>query len=333
MRIEPVTPKRAAWLVLLSFAAAVVILMITPLIGSAEVGYSRAFAGIDPDRQILFDLRLPRVLLAGLAGGALATAGVLFQALLRDALATPYTLGISSGASLGAVLAICFGWVNMYGSSAVWLAACAGAACTLFVVLGVASKSRRMSPFTLLMAGITLNSITMAIILFLHNLSSVGESFQIVRWLMGGIDSLEYRTLAWLAAIILPVTFYIFVKSREWNLIAIGEQWTAVRGASPSRLLLTGYILGSVLTGCITALTGPIGFVGLIVPHAIRMRVGADHRVLIPCSFFIGGAFLAICDTIARTVLAPAEIPVSVITAVLGGTFFIWLLRTKVMTY
>ena len=178
-----------------------------------------------------------------------------------------------------------------------------------------------------------MNSITMAVILFLHNLSSVGESFQIVRWLMGGIDSLEYRTLLWLAVVVVPVTAYIFLKSRQWNLIAIGEQWTAVRGASPSRLLLTGYILGSVLTGCITALTGPIGFVGLIVPHAIRMRFGADHRILIPCSFFIGAAFLAVCDTVARTLLAPAEIPVSVITAVLGGTFFIWLLRTRVMEY
>ena len=333
MRIEPVTRARAVKLVLAALAITVAVLLVTPFIGSAHVDYSRAFAGVDPDHQILFELRLPRVLLAMLAGGALATAGVLFQALLRDALATPYTLGISSGASLGAVLAICFGWVHVFGFSAIWIAAFAGAAGTLVVVLGVASKSRRMSPFTLLMAGITVNSITMAVILFLHNLSSFGESFQIVRWLMGGIDSLEYRTLAWLAAVVVPATAYVFAKSRQWNLISIGEQWTAVRGASPSRLLLTGYLLGSLLTGCITALTGPIGFVGLIVPHAIRMRFGADHRTLIPCSFLLGGAFLAVCDTLARTVLAPAEIPVSVITAILGGTFFIWLLRTKVMTY
>ena len=333
MRIEPVTRGRAAKLIGVALAVTVAVLLITPLIGSAHIDYSRAFARIDPDRQILFNVRLPRVLLAMLAGGALATAGVLFQALLRDALATPYTLGISSGASLGAVLAICFGWVRLFGFAVIWIAAFAGAAATLVVVLGVASKSRRMSPFTLLMAGITVNSITMAVILFLHNLSSFGESFQIVRWLMGGIDSLEYRTLAWLAAIVLPAAAYVFTKSRQWNLLAIGEQWTAVRGTSPSRLLLAGYLLGSLLTGCITALTGPIGFVGLIVPHAIRMRFGGDHRTLIPCSFLLGGAFLAVCDTLARTVLAPAEIPVSVITAILGGTFFIWLLRTKVITY
>ncbi|MGH9666288.1 MAG: FecCD family ABC transporter permease, partial [Bryobacteraceae bacterium] len=119
------------------------------------------------------------------------------------------------------------------------------------------------------------------------------------------------------------------VKAREWNLLAVGEDWAAARGVSSTRLILTGYLAGSFMTASVTALTGPIGFVGLIVPHALRLRLGADHRVLIPCSFLLGAAFLTVCDTVSRTALAPTEIPVGVITALLGGPFFIWLLRSK----
>jgi iron complex transport system permease protein len=146
---------------------------------------------------------------------------------------------------------------------------------------------------------------------------------------MGGIDAVEYSTLAWLAAAALPAVTLIFLKARDWNLMAVGEEWAAARGVNVSRLILTGYLLGSFVTGSVTALTGPIGFVGLIVPHALRLRLGADHRVLIPCSFLLGAAFLAVCDTLARTVLAPTEVPVGVVTALLGGPFFIWLLRSK----
>ena len=146
---------------------------------------------------------------------------------------------------------------------------------------------------------------------------------------MGGIEAIEYSTIAWLAAVVLPLTGLIFAKARDWNLMAVGEDWAAARGVNVGRLLLGGYIIGSVVTGAVTALTGPIGFVGLIVPHALRLRLGADHRVLIPCSFLLGAAFLAVCDTIARTMLAPSEIPVGVITALLGGPFFIWLLRSR----
>jgi len=304
-------------------------LAVLPLIGPAPVDYARALAGQSPDREILFYARLPRVLLALLAGGALAVAGALFQALLRDALATPYTLGISSGASLGAVLAISLGWREVASLPAVWVAAFAGAALVLFLVLGIASEGRRMSSFTLLLAGVTINSICLATILFLQYIAGLSQSFAIVRWLLGGIEPVAYSTLALIAAGVLPALVYVFLKAREWNLLAVGEDWAAARGVSTSRLLLTGYLLGSFVAGSITALTGPIGFVGLIVPHALRLRLGADHRLLIPCSFLIGAPFLALCDTLARTVLAPTELPVGVITAMTGGPFFIWLLRSR----
>ena len=323
MVVKKVTVRRVWITALLSLCAMLVAIAILPLIGSAHIDYGRAIAGQSPDAEILFGVRLPRVLLAMLTGGALAAAGVLFQALLRETLATPYTLGVSSGASLGAVIAICLGW------NQVWIASLVGAGLTLLLVMAVASESRRMSSFTLLMAGITLNSICMALILFFQSFASFGQSFAIVRWLMGGIDAVPYTTLAWLAAAVLPAVLYLFWKSREWNLLAVGEDWAATRGVSTPTLIVSGYLIGSFLTGTVTALTGPIGFVGLIVPHGLRLTIGADHRLLIPASFFLGATFLAICDTIARTILAPAEIPVGVITAILGGPFFIWMLRSR----
>jgi iron complex transport system permease protein len=133
----------------------------------------------------------------------------------------------------------------------------------------------------------------------------------------------------WLSVLLTPVCFVAFWYAREWNLLAVGEQWASTRGLSPSHLLLIGCATTSILTGAVTALTGPIGFVGLIIPHALRIWLGADHRVIAPCSFLIGGAFVAICDVFSRTVLAPVEIPVGVITALLGGPVFIWMLRGR----
>ncbi len=300
-----------------------------PLIGTSGAELSRAWAGLSPDKEILFQVRLPRVLLAALAGGALSMAGVVFQALLRDALAEPYTLGVQSGAALGAVIAICFGWRTVGAFPAVWLTGFAGAALAMFVVLSIASEGRRMSSFTLLLTGVTINSICMAAILFLHYTAGFTQSFAIVRWLMGGIDSMEYSTIGILAAGVLGGLGIAVVKSNELNLLAVGEDWAVTRGVHVPGLMLICYLLGSVLTASVTSLTGPIGFLGLIVPHALRLALGADHRLLIPTSFFVGGGFLMICDTVARTALAPSEIPVGVITAMLGGPFFIWLLRSR----
>jgi iron complex transport system permease protein len=313
----------------LSIAVLIAALILMPLIGSARIDYGRALAGMSPDREILFQACIPRVLLAGLAGGTLALAGVIFQALLRNALAEPYTLGIASGSSLGAVAAICFGWQVTANLPAVWISAFLGAVLVLFVVVGIASEARHLSSFTLLLAGVTINSICIAMILFLQNLATIGQAFSIMRWLMGGIEVTDYSTITALAFVLLPACLLLFWYARQWNLLAVGEEFAAARGISTSRLMLAGYLSASLITGCVTALTGPIGFVGLIVPHAIRLRFGADHRLLIPCSFFLGAAFLAVCDTLARTILAPTEVPVGVITALMGGPFFLWLLRHR----
>jgi iron complex transport system permease protein len=321
--------KRFAAVVLASAAFLGVALLVTPLIGSSDASLFGALRGESPDREILFQVRLPRVLLAGLAGGALALAGVVFQALLRDALATPFTLGVSNGAALGAVLAICLGWRTVAGIPALWISALVGALCVMALVVSLATEGRRMSSFTLLLTGVTINSIAMAAILFLHYSAGLTQSFAIVRWLMGGIDSPDPVTLALLAIGILSAFGLAVWKSPQLNLLSVGEDWATTRGVDLKSLMRLSFFLGSFLTAAVTAFTGPIGFVGLIVPHALRMVIGADHRLLVPASFCVGGGFLAVCDTIARTAMAPAEIPVGVITAMLGGPFFIWLLRSN----
>src|SRR5262245_512859 len=313
----------------LSAGALLMALVLAPLVGSAKLDLGRALARQSPEYEVLMELRLSRVLLAMLAGGSLSLAGALFQALLREDLATPYTLGVSSGASLGAVAAICFGWRQVGQISAIWMGALCGAGLVLALVAGIAGGGRRMSSFTLLLTGVAINSMCLALIQFVHSFAGFAQSFSISRWLMGGIDPVEYGTLGWLAVIVAATCTVVFRLGREWNLLAVGEEWAAARGVSTRKLLLTGYIAGSVLTGPVTALTGPIGFVGLIVPHALRLRIGADHRLLMPCSFLAGAAFLTVCDTLARVMLAPADMPVGIVTAILGGPFFIWLLRSR----
>lgn len=323
-----VTPRRLAVVLSCGLAAVLLCLLICPLIGPSTLSLRRAFSGQWPDNQMFFGVRLPRVLLALLCGGALSIAGCLFQSLLRDALATPYTLGVSSGASLGAVIAICFGLHTIAGMPGIWAAALLGAAVTLLIVLAVASEGSRMSSFTLLLGGVMINGVVTSLIMLLHNLASVRESFAIVHWLMGNIDPPEPSTLVALAVAVLPTSVGLCLMARRWNLMAVGEEWAASRGVSPARLLLVGYIAGSFLSAAVTAVTGPIGFVGLVVPHALRLKLGSDHRLLMPASFLFGAAFLAICDTVARTIFS-VELPVSVLTALVGGPSFIALLRSR----
>lgn len=309
--------------VALSALLVLLVALIAPLLGSTHVDIAKAFAGQSPDAEIFWYFRLPRVLLALIGGAALSLTGVIFQCMLRDPLAEPYTLGVSSGASVGAVLAICLGF------QATGVASLLGAAAVLLIVVGMSLDGRRMSSFTLLLTGVTMNSIAFAVILFLHSIASFAQSFAISRWLMGGLDAVPYSTLGWLAAIVLPVLIAVTIRAPQWNLLAVGDEWATSRGVSTGWLIGFGYVAGSILTGLVTSLTGPIGFVGLIVPHALRLKLGADHRMLMPCSILLGAAFLAVCDTLSRTMIPPTDIPVGVLTAMGGGPFFLWLLRTK----
>jgi iron complex transport system permease protein len=325
MGFEDTKKRRALRATAWSAGVAALVLLASPWLGEPlDVG--RILARQSPDFEILFELRLSRTLLGLIAGACLSLAGVLFQALLRDALATPYTLGVSSAASLGAVLAIVCNWDQVLGFPAVWASALLFAGAVLWLIIALAAKGMRLSSFTLLLVGITMNSICAALILLLHSLASFTHSFAVTRWLMGALDSASYQALGWLAVGVAAPVFVILRLSRQWNLMAFGEVWAAGRGASPQQLLFIGYVSGSILAASVTALTGPIAFVGLIVPHMLRRALGADHRILMPCSLLLGAAFLALCDALARAATAPVEVPVGVVTALLGGPFFIWLL-------
>ncbi len=274
--------------------------------------------------------RLPRILFGAVVGGALAVAGVLFQAILRNSLATPFTLGISTGSSFGAVVAIWLGLeVVVFGVPFVSLAAFVGAFLTILLVFFIARSGSALPTFTLLLAGVTLNFVFGALIMFIHYAANFSQSYMMTRWMMGSLDTADMKTVLRTAPFVIGCLAALIWLAPQFNPLAGGEEWAASRGVNVRRLKNISYFIGSILTGAVTAFSGPIGFVGLIVPHTIRLIAGPDHRIVIPASFFLGSAFLVLCDTAARTILAPTEIPVGVITALLGGPFFIILLKRK----
>lgn len=326
----PVT--RRLWTVLpLVVAAAAAALLLAPTVGSTPISLARAFdRGIpwadNVDAQIFFVARLPRVLAAGLVGGALAASGVVLQALLRNPLATPFTLGVSAGAALGAMLAIAAGLdLGALGVSSVPLASFAGSMVATALVYALArSQSRGLSTNVLLLAGVTLNSFFSALILFVQYLSDFTQTFRTVRWLMGDLDVGGYAPiLAALPLIVAALTSFA-VLARSLNLLSLGSDAAAARGVDVARAERLAFLSASLATGAAVSLAGPIGFIGIVVPHIVRLLVGADHRLVLPASLFGGAAFLIVCDLVARTALSPLELPVGVVTAMIGGPFFLW---------
>ena len=322
--------RRARWWIAGSAAVFLLAAMVLPLIGGTSLDLTRVWNRQEPDWSIFTQLRLSRTFLGLFAGSALALGGSVFQAMLRDGLATPYTLGVSSGASLGAIVAILLGWHLTLGVAGVWAGALVGAALVLFLVVIAATHQRSVSSLGLLLAGVAANSVCSALILLLHGLSGLSQSFAISRWLIGSLDAIDYRALSFYVTVIAVMAFLIMWRARAWNLLAVSDAWAAGRGADVRGLLRFGYLGGSVLAAVTVALTGPIGFIGLVVPHLVRVRVSADYRVLMPCSFFLGGVLLATCDTIGRVLLAPSELPAGAITACIGGPYLVWLVRHRV---
>lgn len=306
------------------------VLLVAPWIGATDIQWQNVLAGASPDREIFMVARLPRILFSALVGGALAVAGVLFQAILRNSLATPFTLGISSGSSFGAVVAI---WLGMdavvLGVPFVSLAAFLGAFLTILLVFFIARTGSALPTFTLLLAGVTMNFVFGALILFIHYAANFSQEYMMTRWTMGSLDIADMKTVLRTAPFVIACVIALMWIASQLNPLAGGEEWAASRGVNVDRLKKVSYFIGSILTGAVTAFSGPIGFVGIVVPHTVRLIAGPDHRILIPASFFLGCAFLVLCDTAARTLFAPTEIPVGVITALLGGPFFIFLLKRR----
>jgi iron complex transport system permease protein len=304
-----------------------------PTVGSTPISLGRALDGAVPwadnvDAQIFFVARLPRVLAGALIGAALAAAGVVLQALLRNPLATPFTLGVSAGAALGAMLAIAWRLdVGALGVSSVPIASFVGSLAAILIVYALASSQRRgLSTNVLLLAGVTLNSFFSALILFVQYMADFTESFRTVRWLMGDLDVGSYGPIV-AALPFIVVAFGVFATlPRALNLLTMGEDVAASRGVDVVRAQRWAFFSASLATSAAVSLGGPVGFIGIVVPHLVRLMVGADHRIVLPAATLFGAAFLVACDLLARTVMAPVEIPVGIITALIGGPFFLWLL-------
>ncbi len=304
-----------------------------PLIGSTPISlvrvFDRSIAFTDnPDAQIFFIARLPRTLAGALVGAMLASAGVVFQGLLRNPLATPFTLGVSAGAALGAMLAITFGWSLIWlGVPAAPLASFAGSLMAVAIVYALATaRHRGLSTDVLLLAGVTMNAFFSALILFVQYFGDFAEVYRTLRWLMGDLDVSSYQPLV-TALPLMAASFAVFAwLARPLNLLSLGSESAASRGVDVARAQRAAFLSGSLATGAAVSIAGPIGFIGIIIPHLVRLLVGADHRIVLPASALFGAAFLVGCDVLARTVMSPIELPVGVITALIGGPFFLWLL-------
>jgi iron complex transport system permease protein len=295
-------------------------------LGTREVLTVLGGGGSEAHRQIVLQIRFPRVLLGALVGGGLALAGATFQALLRNPLAEPYILGISGGASLGAVSVLSLGL-----AAASWplpLAAFAGALLAIALVFRVATASGRgMDVRVLLLAGVVIAAFFTACIAFILSVAEARTVQSAVLWIMGSLAGASWRSVALAAAYTLPAALLLLGLARPLNLMAIGEETAHYLGADVERVKRMALALAALLTAAGVAVAGVIGFVGLVVPHAIRMLVGSDHRALLPLSFMGGAAFLVLCDVVAQLVLAPTQVPVGVITAFVGVPLFLLLLR------
>ena len=315
---------------------AVAAIALAPLVGSTSISLRRAFDFSIPfadnvDGQIFFIARLPRTLAGALVGAMLASAGVVFQGLLRNPLATPFTLGVSAGAALGAMLAITFGWTFAWaGIPAAPAASFAGSLLAVGIVYALArARHSGMSTNVLLLAGVTMNAFFSALILFVQYFAGYAETYRILRWLMGDLDVSSYQPLV-TALPLVVVSLAVFAwLARPLNLLNLGAESAGTHGLDVTRAQRAAFVSASLATGAAVSVGGPVGFVGIIIPHLVRLMVGSDHRVVLPASALFGAAFLVGCDVVARTVMAPVELPVGIVTAIIGGPFFLWLLVRK----
>jgi iron complex transport system permease protein len=296
--------------------------------GDRAAGETPADDATSMQAYVFWRIRIPRVIVAFLAGAGLAVSGTTFQAMFRNPLAEPFTLGVASGASLGAAIAINLRLAFIVaGISTVSIAAFLGAVLVVAFVYGLTRLRRGFSATSMLLAGVAVSFFCSSLILLVQYLSDFTQTFRMLRWVMGGLESvISLPQIGGLLVFVLAGSLVVFSLTHELNLLSTGEELAASRGVALTSTKIGLFAAASLMVGAIVALCGPIGFVGLMAPHICRLLIGPDHRWLTPATALFGGAFLVGCDAVARTVLAPAELPVGIITALLGGPFFIWLL-------
>jgi len=302
---------------------AAVVFAVAPMIGATWIPW-----GAEGDAGIIFHkIRLPRVLLGMCAGATLAAAGASLQTMLRNPLASPYTLGISGGAAFGAMLAMESSLASIPGMPQV--CGMAGGAVAAGIVWGLGRRRGGLPPGELVLAGVTASFLFSALTLIALNRVSATRALHVVRWLMGGLDVVGYDALRQSAPWCAAAVALLLLAARDLHQVAAGDEAAASRGVSVPRTQILTFLATSLGSAAVVSVCGPIGFVGLIVPHAVRLMVGPDPRVLLPASLFAGAGFLALCDAGARVMSRPEELPVGVVTATLGGPFFLWLLKTR----
>ncbi len=330
---EFLTAKELAIKVSICLAVLVVVICLCTLIGTQNISMKRVFdgpgqkPGENIDYEILIGIRLPRVILAALVGAALACSGVVLQAILRNPLADPYILGISSGAGLGVIIAILSGisW-SFWGGSPIGLFAFAGALITVWLVWYIGHFTGKSQVTSLLLAGVVVNAFFSAIIMFLTSVAKSEQVYSTIFWLMGNITDKSLLVLWVSTGCILAGIIVLFALCHRLNVLALGQEEAKGLGVDVAKTRIFAFACAAFVTAIAVSLSGLIGFVGLIIPHGVRLSFGPDHRQLLPLSAIIGAAFLVISDTIARIIVAPAQLPVGVITAIAGGPFFLILL-------
>jgi len=337
--VRPLTPRRVAWICVALGAVLFVAVVISLRMGAYPIsavdivktllsGILGRWEAIPSEyRSIVFAVRLPRIALGILVGASLSTAGAGFQALLRNPLADPYVLGVSSGAALGAIVSLI---ATPHVPGAIQLAAFAGAAVTIAAVYFLGRRGGQLDSATLLLAGIVAVSFLSAAIMFLMTMLPGRELRGMAFWLMGDLQSPPSINSRWLYLLLVIGVGSIYTTSSDLNLILTGEQEARHLGVNVSRVKLVVYVAASLLTGLAVSVSGAIGYVGLLVPHLMRMMFGSDYRVLIPASALGGAILIVFADMLARTVVAPTELPVGAMTALVGAPVFIYLMRRRV---
>lgn len=308
---------------------AVLTLAVVPLIGMSRVPWESILhpASGDLESTIFWKIRAPRTVAAFLGGATLGLCGMAFQSIFRNPLATPFTLGVSSGASLGAAISVRLGLAfSVFGVGSTSLCAFGGAMISMLIVYGLSRMRQGFTTATMLLAGVAVSFFFSSLILFVQYTADFHNSFRLLRWLMGGLGMIGYDAVFGLLPFVITGLIILLYLTQELNLLATGDDIAMSRGVDVDRTKRLVFFTVSLMVGGVVAVCGPIGFIGMMAPHICRLIVGPNHRVLAPASCLFGGTFLAVCDTIARTVFAPTELPVGVVTSLFGGPFFLWLL-------
>lgn len=336
--MKPATPKRLVWICSALVGVLAVVVLISLKLGAVPISVSDLVVNLariavgrsdslpSDQRLIVLEIRLPRILLGMLVGAALSVAGAGFQALLRNPLADPYVLGVSSGAALGAILSLL---ITTQATAAMPLAAFAGACATIAGVYVLGQRRGQLESYTLLLAGIVSASFLSAVIMFLMTTLSGRDLRGMAFWLMGDLSTPIPIGLKWLLLLVLAAVAAIYTTAADLNLLLSGEQEAMHLGVDVARVKLVVYVAASLLTGLAVSVSGAIGYVGLIVPHLVRLWFGSDYRLLIPATALTGAIVIVLADTLARTIVAPTELPVGAMTAMAGAPLFLYLLRRR----